>query len=158
MRTVSVVAVGVLLLGVGYVAGVGGAASDGGRGSAAAGPVWDEGSKSFVTGENDSLTSWRIEDGKVVEATNHFLSWSPAYYETKPAEEGKEAEKVETFPAGNYIFTRTFKPAPKGLPAPAAMGFRPAPTKAAGGAQPGAVPAPAPAGGGQMACGAGKCG
>jgi hypothetical protein len=58
---------GGLLVAVGYL--LGGNALRSERGNAYAGPLWDAEHSSYVTGDAETLTIWKMEEGKVVGVT-----------------------------------------------------------------------------------------
>lgn len=102
-----------------------------------------------------------MDGQKVASVTVHYLSSEPALYDLKaPAKDGKTPEPIVKFPAGDYVFTRTYAPAPAGMPEPAGgplsrfgSGARSATSIQPAAAAPAAVPVP-----GGKACGEGKCG
>ena len=143
--------VGLVCAIAGYAAGRGGTTNPAIPGQALAGPTWDSATSSYVSGVGDNLTYWRVEGGKVVEATAYYLAVMPAVYQTKTTGEGaeKKEEQVKLIDGGPYIFNKTYKPAPPGMPPPLPPGFVRT-VQATGG------PSAAPSG--AAACGGGKCG
>ncbi len=57
---------GAALLFAGYLGGT--VAVKTGGGNAYASPLWDAARSAYVTGDAESLTFWKVEDGKVLEA------------------------------------------------------------------------------------------
>jgi hypothetical protein len=148
-------------LGLGYLAGAGVGVGEGNdEARADAGAVWDAARRSYVTGDADSLTLWRLEGGQVTEATRYALQTRGGTAVLGP--------NGRFFGGGNFVVSSTFKPADGGRAAPSGAMMReparPRPSATAPAPAP-RPPAPTlpppprvPPAGGQMSCGAGRCG
>jgi hypothetical protein len=123
------------------------------RERAGADPAQDGMRGYYATGDGESLTVWKLDGGRMSEATRYDLAWQPAFLETKGSDEkSPKPEPAEVHPAGYYIFSTVFKPAPEGMAVPPGLlGRRPSGSRTSAlpapsaGTKPAPTPPPAPA-------------